>query len=89
MATNRYIVEVEKGKKGVDGGSLSVGPVYRSIYAKDGFPEPADDLVSCWDIFRLDLSLNLSSLKVHLLASLVYLCFRIYWFVTPLNNVFM
>lgn len=72
MAANGYIVEVEKGKKGVDGGSPSVGSVYRSIYAKDGFPEPADDLVSCWDIFRLDIiSLNLFSrkgqtIKVHL-----------------------
>lgn len=56
MATSRYIVEVEKGKEGVDGGSPSVGPVYRSIYAKDGFPKPADDLVSAWDIFRLDSS---------------------------------
>ncbi|KAL0794079.1 hypothetical protein Bca101_065456 [Brassica carinata] len=53
MATDRFIVEVEKGKEGVDGGSPSVGSVYRSIYAKDGFPEPADDLLSCWDIFRL------------------------------------
>ncbi|ESQ28906.1 hypothetical protein EUTSA_v10023330mg [Eutrema salsugineum] len=55
MAANRYIVEVEKGKEGVDGGSPSVGSVYRSIYAKDGFPEPADDLISCWDIFRLSV----------------------------------
>ncbi|XP_010430575.1 PREDICTED: long chain acyl-CoA synthetase 3 [Camelina sativa] len=55
MATSRYIIEVEKGKEGVDGGTPSVGPVYRSIYAKDGFPEPADDLVSAWDIFRLSV----------------------------------
>ncbi|EOA33728.1 hypothetical protein CARUB_v10019918mg [Capsella rubella] len=55
MAKSQYIVEVEKGKEGVDGGSPSVGPVYRSIYAKDGFPEPADDLVSAWDIFRLSV----------------------------------
>lgn len=53
MTNDRFIVEVEKGKEGVDGGSPSVGSVYRSIYAKDGFPEPADDLLSCWDIFRL------------------------------------
>jgi long-chain acyl-CoA synthetase len=63
MATGRYIVEVEKGKQGVDGGSPSVGPVYRSIYAKDGFPEPPDDLVSAWDIFRLDISLITSLLS--------------------------
>ncbi|CAG7861071.1 unnamed protein product [Brassica rapa] len=56
MATDRFIVEVEKGKEGVDGGSPSVGSVYRSIYAKDGFPEPADDLLSCWDIFRASAS---------------------------------
>ncbi|CAH8255851.1 unnamed protein product [Arabidopsis lyrata] len=55
MATSRYIFEVEKGKQGVHGGSPSVGPVYRSIYAKGGFPEPADDLVSAWDIFRLSV----------------------------------
>ncbi|XP_010473705.1 PREDICTED: long chain acyl-CoA synthetase 3-like [Camelina sativa] len=55
MAASRYIIEVEKGQEGVDGGSPSVGPVYRSIYAKDGFPEPADDLVSAWDIFRLSV----------------------------------
>ncbi|KAL1209146.1 Long chain acyl-CoA synthetase 3 [Cardamine amara subsp. amara] len=55
MATRGYIVEVEKGKNGVVGGSPSVGSVYRSIYAKDGFPEPADDLLSCWDIFRLSV----------------------------------
>lgn len=64
MATSRYIFEVEKGKQGVHGASPSVGPVYRSIYAKGGFPEPADDLVSAWDIFRLDISLiTISSLK--------------------------
>ncbi|KAG5382737.1 hypothetical protein IGI04_034207 [Brassica rapa subsp. trilocularis] len=57
MATDRFIVEVEKGKEGVDGGSPSVGSVYRSIYAKDGFPEPADDLLSCWDIFRASASM--------------------------------
>lgn len=52
MAQKRFIVEVEKGKEGVDG-RPSVGPVYRSLFAKDGFPEPAEGLVSCWDVFRL------------------------------------
>ncbi|KAK4381596.1 Long chain acyl-CoA synthetase 4 [Sesamum angolense] len=51
MAKERYIVEVERGKPAKDG-KPSVGPVYRSKFAKDGFPEPIPGLDSCWDIFR-------------------------------------
>ncbi|OAY69152.1 Long chain acyl-CoA synthetase 4 [Ananas comosus] len=48
----KYLVEVEKGREGVDGGP-SVGPVYRSVFAEDGFPPPIPGLDSCWDVFRM------------------------------------
>lgn len=51
MAQRKYLVEVEKGKDAVNG-RPSVGPVYRSIFAKDGFPPPIDGLDCCWDVFR-------------------------------------
>ncbi|XP_047967640.1 long chain acyl-CoA synthetase 4-like [Salvia hispanica] len=54
MAKNKYIVEVEPGKPAKDG-KPSIGPVYRSIFAKDGFPPPIPGLDSCWDIFRLSV----------------------------------
>ncbi|KAH6820496.1 AMP-dependent synthetase and ligase family protein [Perilla frutescens var. hirtella] len=54
MANEKFIVEVEPGKPAVDG-KPSIGPVYRSIFAKDGFPEPTPGLDSCWDIFRLSV----------------------------------
>ncbi|EPS67806.1 hypothetical protein M569_06966, partial [Genlisea aurea] len=47
----RFIVEVEPGKPASDGGP-SIGPVYRSVFAKDGFPKPTPGIDSCWDIFR-------------------------------------
>ncbi|KAH6804382.1 AMP-dependent synthetase and ligase family protein [Perilla frutescens var. frutescens] len=54
MANEKFIVEVEPGKPAVDG-KPSIGPVYRSIFAKDGFPAPTPGLDSCWDIFRLSV----------------------------------
>ncbi|KAF8053195.1 hypothetical protein N665_1449s0001 [Sinapis alba] len=48
----KFIFQVEEGKEGSDG-RPSVGPVYRSIYAKDGFPEPIEGMDSCWDVFRM------------------------------------
>ncbi|KAJ6806986.1 long chain acyl-CoA synthetase 4-like [Iris pallida] len=48
------LVEVEKGSNGADG-RLSVGPTYRSVFAKDGFPPPIPGLDSCWDVFRLSV----------------------------------
>ncbi|KAJ4954866.1 hypothetical protein NE237_011649 [Protea cynaroides] len=51
MAQKSYIFEVEKGKESKDG-RPSVGPVYRSVFAKDGFPPVPEGLESCWDIFR-------------------------------------
>lgn len=47
----RHIVEVEKAVLAKDG-KPSRGPVYRSIYAKDGFPPPIPGLENCWDVFR-------------------------------------
>ncbi|XP_057786304.1 long chain acyl-CoA synthetase 4-like isoform X2 [Salvia miltiorrhiza] len=54
MAKEKYIVEVEPGKPAKDG-KPSIGPVYRSIFAKDGFPAPIPGLDSCWDIFCLSV----------------------------------
>uniref|UniRef100_A0A7C8YYX3 Long-chain-fatty-acid--CoA ligase n=1 Tax=Opuntia streptacantha TaxID=393608 RepID=A0A7C8YYX3_OPUST len=48
----KFIYEVEPAKP-VQDGKPSVGPVYRSIFAKDGFPEPPPGMDTCWDIFRL------------------------------------
>ncbi|KAM3379884.1 long chain acyl-CoA synthetase 4 isoform X2 [Capsicum galapagoense] len=48
----RFIFEVEPAKAAKDG-RPSIGPVYRSKFAKNGFPPPIDGLDSCWDIFRL------------------------------------
>ncbi|XP_060180127.1 long chain acyl-CoA synthetase 4-like [Lycium barbarum] len=50
----RFIIEVEPAKPGKDG-KPAVGPVYRSLFAKDGFPPSIDGLDSCWDIFRLSV----------------------------------
>ncbi|CAH1451552.1 unnamed protein product [Lactuca virosa] len=52
MEPEKFIVEVEPAKEAKDG-KPSMGPVYRSVFAKDGFPPPIDGLNSCWDIFRL------------------------------------
>jgi hypothetical protein len=34
------------------GGSPSAGPIYRSIYSKDGLMELPNDIQSPWDFFR-------------------------------------
>lgn len=52
MSQKRYIIEVEKAKEASDG-RPSMGPVYRSLFAKDGFPPPTQGLDTCWDVFRL------------------------------------
>ncbi|XP_026401374.1 long chain acyl-CoA synthetase 4-like [Papaver somniferum] len=54
MGDKKFIVEVEKAKESVNG-KPSMGPVYRSLFAKDGFPEPVEGLESCWDIFRISV----------------------------------
>ncbi|KAK7310370.1 hypothetical protein RJT34_07844 [Clitoria ternatea] len=46
-----YSVKVEEGKPATDG-NPSVGPVYRSIYAKDGLLEVPSHFESPWDFFR-------------------------------------
>jgi long-chain acyl-CoA synthetase len=53
----KYIIEVEKAKAATDG-SPSIGPVYRSLFAKDGFPKPIPGMDSCWDVFRLSAEKN-------------------------------
>ncbi|XP_030500223.2 long chain acyl-CoA synthetase 4 [Cannabis sativa] len=57
MAQKKFIFEVEKAKEAKDG-RPSMGPVYRSMYAKDGFPPPIDGLDCCWDVFRLSVERN-------------------------------
>ncbi|RDY02095.1 Long chain acyl-CoA synthetase 4 [Mucuna pruriens] len=54
MAQKRFIVEVEKAK-GASEGRPSRGAVYRSLFAKDGFPAPIQGLDSCWDVFRMSV----------------------------------
>lgn len=54
MAQKKYIIEVEKAKEAKDG-KPSMGPVYRSLFAKDGFPAPIEGLESCWDVFRMSV----------------------------------
>ncbi|KAI7739208.1 hypothetical protein M8C21_005630 [Ambrosia artemisiifolia] len=54
MSPKKFIVEVEPAVEAKDG-CPSMGPVYRSVFAKDGFPPPVDGLESCWDIFRLSV----------------------------------
>ncbi|XP_052170088.1 long chain acyl-CoA synthetase 4-like [Diospyros lotus] len=54
MAEKKYVIEVEGPKEGKDG-RPSVGAVYRSVFAKDGFPPPVQGLDCCWDIFRMSV----------------------------------
>ncbi|XP_038688105.1 long chain acyl-CoA synthetase 4-like [Tripterygium wilfordii] len=54
MAQKKFIIEVEKGKEAKDG-RPSMGPVYRSLFAKDGFPSPIPGMESCWDVFRMSV----------------------------------
>ncbi|XP_077251277.1 long chain acyl-CoA synthetase 4-like [Tasmannia lanceolata] len=52
MPGKKFVFEVEKAKEAT-GGRPSVGPVYRSMFAKDGFPQPDDGMETCWDVFRI------------------------------------
>nr|GMD11797.1 long chain acyl-CoA synthetase 4-like [Ipomoea batatas] len=54
MADKKFTVEVEPAKE-AEGGKPSIGPVYRSAFAKDGFPPPIDGMDCCWDVFRLSV----------------------------------
>uniref|UniRef100_A0A2P2MKC4 AMP-dependent synthetase/ligase domain-containing protein n=1 Tax=Rhizophora mucronata TaxID=61149 RepID=A0A2P2MKC4_RHIMU len=51
MAERKYLIEAEKGKE-AENGRPSMGPVYRSIFAKDGFAALLPGVENCWDIFR-------------------------------------
>jgi long-chain acyl-CoA synthetase len=46
----RYIVKVEEGVRATED-APSKGPVYRSLFAKDGFPPLPEGLATCWDLF--------------------------------------
>ncbi|KAH8964740.1 hypothetical protein BDL97_04G082000 [Sphagnum fallax] len=46
----RFIVKVEEGVPGSEG-VPSKGPVYRSVFAKDGFPPLPEGLFTTWDLF--------------------------------------
>ncbi|KAM3331415.1 hypothetical protein ACQJBY_027418 [Aegilops geniculata] len=52
MAEMQHVVKVEEGRPAADD-RPSVGPTYRSAFARDGFPAPVDGLDSCYDIFRM------------------------------------
>lgn len=47
----QHVVEVEQGRAAADG-RPSVGPAYRSAFARGGFPPPVAGLDCCYDIFR-------------------------------------
>jgi long-chain acyl-CoA synthetase len=47
----QHVVKVEEGRPAADG-RPSVGPTYRSAFARDGFPDPVPGMDSCYDIFR-------------------------------------
>nr|CAB3463814.1 unnamed protein product [Digitaria exilis] len=49
---NIFTIKVEDGKPGKDG-QLAVGPVFRSVLAKDGFPQLEPDMKTSWDVFRV------------------------------------
>ncbi|XP_066362052.1 long chain acyl-CoA synthetase 1-like [Miscanthus floridulus] len=49
---NVFTIKVEDGKPGKDG-QLAVGPVFRSVLAKDGFPQLEADMKTSWDVFRV------------------------------------
>ncbi|KAK3228041.1 hypothetical protein Dsin_007903 [Dipteronia sinensis] len=52
--SKKFLIEVEPAKQATDG-RPSIGPVYRSLFAKDGFPAPIPGMDSCWDIFRMSV----------------------------------
>ncbi|XP_020521081.1 long chain acyl-CoA synthetase 1 isoform X2 [Amborella trichopoda] len=49
-----FAVIVEDGKEGKDG-KPAVGPVYRNVLSKDGFPPPIPDMNTSWDVFRASI----------------------------------
>ncbi|KAG7035485.1 Long chain acyl-CoA synthetase 4 [Cucurbita argyrosperma subsp. argyrosperma] len=53
----KYVIQMEEAKEAAED-RPSVGAVYRSIFAKDGFPPPVEGLDTCWDIFRMSVEKN-------------------------------
>ncbi|KAI6694577.1 hypothetical protein NL676_022287 [Syzygium grande] len=49
-----FAAKVEDGREGRDG-KPSVGPVYRNLLAKNGFPPTDPDINTTWDIFRVSV----------------------------------
>ncbi|KAH7841077.1 hypothetical protein Vadar_025249 [Vaccinium darrowii] len=47
VGPKRFVVEATD--------SPSIGPVYRSVLAKDGLTPPVQGIDSCWDLFRLSV----------------------------------
>jgi long-chain acyl-CoA synthetase len=47
----RYIVKIEEGEASSGDGVPSKGPVYRSVFAKEGLLPLPEDLLTTWDIF--------------------------------------
>lgn len=46
-----FSVKVEDGREGRDG-KPSVGPVYRNLLAKQGYPPPDPEMSTTWTLFR-------------------------------------
>jgi long-chain acyl-CoA synthetase len=46
-----FTIQVEDGRPGKEG-RPAVGPVFRNILAKDGFPPLKPDMRTSWDVFR-------------------------------------
>eukprot|EP01018_Ginkgo_biloba_P025311 Gb_09959 [translate_table: standard] len=53
----QFAVEIEPGHKGRDG-QPSVSPVYRNVWAKEGFPQPVPGLNTSWEIFSASCQKN-------------------------------
>ncbi|KDP28288.1 hypothetical protein JCGZ_14059 [Jatropha curcas] len=52
-----FAAKVEEGKEGKDG-NPSVGPVYRNLLSKNGFPPPDPDISTAWDLFSISAKKN-------------------------------
>ncbi|CAL0300203.1 unnamed protein product [Lupinus luteus] len=49
-----FSAKVEEGREG-ENGKLSVGPVYRNLLSKNGFPPMDPDFSTAWDIFSVSV----------------------------------
>ncbi|XP_062144220.1 long chain acyl-CoA synthetase 1-like isoform X4 [Alnus glutinosa] len=52
-----FSAQVQEGRKGQDG-KPSVGPVYRNLLSKNGFPPPDPNLSTTWDVFSISVEKN-------------------------------